>query len=810
MRKLFYFILFIGLLGVLKANAYQVNGSVIKGKVTDLNGNGLAGTGITIESTFLGIHTAADGTYSFSGLKDGNYTLHFSFIGFETQVKEVRLKGEAIVDIALLAKPFMTEEVLINAMRAGEHAPLAYSTVNNELLKKQNTGQDLPYLLSLTPSLVETSEAGNGVGYTSLRIRGTDGSRINVTIDGIPLNDPESQQVFWVDLPDLASSVENIQIQRGAGTSSNGAGAFGATISIQTRNPENEPFAEFSSSIGSFNTLKNMVVAGTGLLAGKFALQMRYSDLKSDGFIERTGSDHRSAYISGIFRTDRSRLKVNVILGEEHTGIGWWGVPKDMLEVNRRYNPAGEYTDETGIKQYYDNESDNYFQNHYQLIYSLKLNNCLSLHTALHYTKGEGYYEEYKENQAFTDYGMSSISIGDTIITETDLIRRKWMSNDFYGIVYSLKYQKERIEAVAGGGMNYYIGDHFGKIIWMRNAGKSEKDYRWYLNSSTKGEISLYGKINYSLSDKTTVFGDLQYRYIFYNMTGIDDDLKDIGQEHRFGFFNPKAGVFFSLTPNQDGYFSFSVANREPTRTDFKEASGDQNATPQPETLYDSEIGYKLRTGKSSLAVNLYGMIYKDQLVPTGELSNVGYSIMTNVEKSYRLGLEIMAGIKPSNFIDWNLNLTLSRNKINDFIEHYIDYNTSDWSSEYLSNNLGKVDIAYSPSIISTSDLAFKIHSTVDLHLISKYIGKQYFDNTMNPQRMIDPYFINNIRLDYEPKIRNIKRLELQILISNIFNKIYESNGYGGNWYEDGVEKSWSYYFPQAGINYMLKAGVKF
>jgi iron complex outermembrane receptor protein len=579
---------------------------------------------------------------------------------------------------------------------------------------------------------------------------------------------------------------------------------------MQTTNPDNEPFAGISSSAGSFGTIKNMISAGTGLLGGKFALQMRYSDLKSDGFIDRTGSNHRSGYISGIFRTGRSRLKANIILGEEHTGIGWWGVPGDSLKVNRRYNPAGEYTDETGNKRYYENESDNYFQNHFQLIYSLRISNNLSLHTALHYTKGKGYYEEYKENQAFKDYGMPSISISDTIITETDLIRRKWMSNDFYGLVYSLKYQDESFEAIAGGGMNLYIGDHFGKIIWMRNAGNSEKDYRWYLNSSAKGEISMYGKVNYSISDKATVFGDLQYRYVLYNMTGIDDDLKDIGQEHRFGFFNPKGGIFFSITPNQDAYFSFSVANREPTRTDFKEASGDPEAAPRPETLYDSELGYKLRTAKTSVGINFYGMIYRDQLVPTGELSNVGYSIMTNVEKSYRLGMEITAGIKPTDIIGWNLNLTLSRNKISDFTEHYVDFNTSDWSSEYLSKNLGEVDIAYSPSVTGTSDLTLKLYQGADLHIISKYVGKQYFDNTMNPNRMIDPYLVNNIRFDFEPQIRNIRGVDLQILINNIFNAIYESNGYGGNWYEDGIEKSWSYYFPQAGINYMLKIGVTF
>jgi len=810
MRKLFYFIALIGLPGFSQIAVGQDNGSVIKGKVTDINGSALAGAGIIIENTSLGVYTDKDGSYHFQDLKDGKYTLRFSFIGYEPQLHVVNLRSMALLDVTLIAKSILTEEVLVSATRAGERSPLAYSTIDNELLKKHNTGYDLPYLLSLTPSLIETSESGNGIGYTSLRIRGTDGSRINVTIDGIPLNDPESQQVFWVDLPDLASSVDNIQIQRGVGTSSNGAGAFGATISIQTKNPDSEPFAEINSSIGSFNTFKNMVSLGTGMLAGKFAVQMRYSDLKSNGYIERTGSDHRSAYISGILRGARSRLKANIILGEEHTGIGWWGVPGDMLDVNRRYNPAGEYTDEAGIKRYYDNESDNYLQNHYQLIYSSNLSSNLSLHSALHYTKGKGYYEEYREDQSLSDYGMPSGLIGDTAISETDMIRRKWMSNDFYGLVYSLKYENEQIEASAGGGMNLYLGDHFGEVIWMRYAGSVEKDYRWYFNDSRKGEINLYGKVNYSLSEKTSLFGDLQYRHIQYNMSGIDDDLKDIGQKHSYGFFNPKAGIFFSISPTQDAYFSFSVANREPTRADYKEAAGDPDATPRPETLYDSELGYMLASEKSSIAINLYGMFYKDQLVPTGELSNVGYSIMTNVAKSYRIGVELSAGIKPTDFIKWDMNMTLSRNKITEFVEYYTDYNTSDWSSEYLSKNLGEVDIAYSPSVIWTSNLGLKIFRGITMNIISKYAGQQYFDNTMSNERAIDPYFVNNLRIDLTPHIRNIKEAEFQFLINNFLNNMYESNAYGGNWYENGVEKSWSYYFPQAGINYMVRVGVKF
>jgi iron complex outermembrane receptor protein len=366
MRKLFCVFVFSWIAWISNGTGIPADGSVIKGKVTDNNGNALTGATITIENTFLGTHTDASGEYYLTGLKDRIYLLRVSFIGFETQLIEVKLIGEAVLNISLIPKPFITEDVMISATRAGENAPLAYTLIDQKMLKSQNSGYDLPYLISLTPSLVETSEAGNGIGYTSLRIRGTDGNRINVTIDGIPLNDSESQQVFWVDLPDLASSLDNIQIQRGAGTSSNGAGAFGATINMQTTNPENEPFADVNSSFGSFNSIKNNISAGTGLLAGKFAVQMRYSDLKSDGYIDRTGSDHRSAYISGTYISAKSRLKANIILGEEHTGIGWWGVPKDSLKVNRQYNPAGEYTDETGKIQYYGNESDNYKQNHYQ------------------------------------------------------------------------------------------------------------------------------------------------------------------------------------------------------------------------------------------------------------------------------------------------------------------------------------------------------------------------------------------------------------------------------------------------------------
>jgi iron complex outermembrane receptor protein len=793
-------------------NAYAQAGDIhsLKGKVTDAGGNYLAGASVSVVGTFTGVLTGADGIYRFNGLKQGEYTIRFSFIGYEPWTTSLILKSDTVVDAVLNPSAVITDDVIIIATRAGDQAPLAYTNVTGDILEKHNSGQDLPYLLSLTPSFVETSESGNGVGYTSMRIRGTDASRINVTVDGIPLNDPESQQVFWVDLPDLASSVDNIQVQRGVGTSSNGAGAFGASINIQTRGIENEPFAEINSSAGSFGTFKNNITTGTGLLKDRFAFQMRYSDLRSKGFIERTGSNHNSAFISALYRTGKSLLKANLIIGKEHTGIGWWGVPKEMLSVNRRYNPAGEYTDENGITRYYDNESDNYSQNHLQLIYSLKLPGSFSFHSALHYTRGKGYYEEYKEDRSLADYSLKPVNIGDTTVFQTDLIRRKWMSNNFYGLVYSLNYRSDKLEASLGGGMNLYTGDHYGRLMWMRYPGTTEKEYQWYFNNGEKGEAGIYSKINWSVSQKISFFGDLQYRFIKYSLAGTDDDLKNIGQVHRFNFFNPKAGMFFTFASNQKAYISLSVAHREPTRTDFKEATGDNNATPYPEILFDTELGYKLELSKSTFALNLYGMLYKDQLVPTGELSSVGYSIMTNVEKSYRAGAEIIAGFMPADFIKWDFSLTLSRNKIIDFTEHYIDYNTSDWSSEYRSKELGRVDIAYSPSVIGSSDISVKIIPEINLHFISKYVGKQYFDNTMNSARMLDPYFVNNVMIDFEPKTKHIKGAELQLLLNNIFNSKYDSNAYGGNWFEDGVERSWSYYFPQAGTNFMLKLGLKF
>lgn len=780
------------------------------GRITDESGSPVSGAVISVEGSSLTAVTDESGFYRLVFKSPGKIRFRVSHIGYETVVRDVDLAEPLILDIIIKTTDYVTGEVLVSATRAGEKSPMAYSSVSRELIGKNNMGQDLPYMLALTPSLVETSEAGNGIGYTSLRIRGTDGSRINVTIDGIPLNDPESQQVFWVDLPDIAASTDNIQVQRGAGTSSNGAGAFGASVSLQTKSPENSPFAELNSSAGSFGTFKTSIAAGTGLLSDRFSLQMRYSDLKSKGYIDRTGSDHRSAYISGLYRNPKSSLRANLIIGEEHTGIGWWGVPADSLATNRRYNPAGQYRDNSGAYKYYDNESDNYKQNHFQVLWNRKTGEHAFLNAALHYTKGRGYYEEYSDYQQYSYYGLSDVITGSETITSTDLIRQKWMDNDFLGIVYSLKYNKGALDAVLGGGANTYNGDHFGKLIWMEYAGTTPKDYEWYRNNGRKDEFSFYAKAGWNISRAVSVFGDLQYRHIGYWMSGTDDDLRDISQEHSFGFFNPKAGVFVTPGTNQKAWLSFSVANREPTRADFKEASGDPGATPRPETMYDTEAGYSVSGAKGSFSVNTYFMYYKDQLVPTGELSNVGYVITTNVPESYRLGVEFIAGFTISDWLKWDLNATISRNRIYDFVDHYIDYDTFDYTSTYTSRNLGDVDIAYSPSLTGSSDINFTLPKNLGLHLISKYVGRQYFDNTMSSSRMIDPFLVSSLRIDYSPDLGFLRGADMQLLVNNLFNAQYESNAYGGKWSEGGTEKTWAYYFPQAGINFMARIGIRF
>jgi iron complex outermembrane receptor protein len=793
MRKLICFVVFIGLQGISQAMIFQDNGSKIKGKVTDINGLPLQGAGITIENTILGVHTDSEGNYSLSVRKDLVYKLRFSFIGFESQIRDVTFKGDTVLNIVLLAKSVMTEEVFVNATRAGEHTPMAYSTVTKEDISKNNIAQDIPYLLGYTPSLVVSSDAGTGVGYTNINIRGTDVKRINVTIDGVPVNDAESHGVWWVDLPDLASSADNIQIQRGVGTSTNGAGAFGATINFQTTNLNREPYAEVNSSYGSFNTSKNTINFGTGLINKKFAIDARLSKIWSDGYIDRAFSDLKSFYISGTMYGETSILKLMIFSGVEHTYQAWDGVPKDSLATHRTYNIHN-----------YKNETDNYWQDNYQLHYSKEISSNISANAALHYTHGQGYYENLIQNSKFSSFNLPNAIFNTDTITSSDFITQRWLRNDFYGFTYSLNYRKDKISTIIGGGWNQYLGNHFGDIIWAKTVTYNNDSYRWYQGTGNKKDLNTFLKINYSLTNKLNLYADLQFRNINYSIGGFDENLKDVTQNHKYNFFNPKAGFTYNLDEKQKVFSSFGVSQREPDRDDFTDA--DPGKTPVPEKLFDYEAGYEYHSSILMLKGNLYYMFYHDQLILTGKINNVGATILTNVPKSYRQGIEIETGIQILTNLNWYENLTISRNIIPVFEDLTDNWDNSLQDKEILKNKT----ISFSPSIIAGSVLDYYPFKNFHMSLNTKYVGKQYIDNTQNTERMLKAYLVQNISFLYTIKSKIFKEITCQFVVNNLFDKMYETNAWVYKYIEEGSLHVMDGYFPQAGINCMVRVGIKF
>ena len=793
MRRLICFVVFIGLQGISQAMIFQDNGSKIKGKVTDINGLSLPGAGITIENTILGVHTDSEGNYSLAIRKGGIYKLRFSFIGFESQIRDVTLKGDTVLNIVLLAKSVMTEEVFVNATRAGEHTPMAYSTVSKEDISKNNIAQDIPYLLGYTPSLVVSSDAGTGVGYTNINIRGTDVKRINVTIDGVPVNDAESHGVWWVDLPDLASSTDNIQIQRGVGTSTNGAGAFGATINFQSTNLNREPYAEVNSSYGSFNTSKNTINFGTGLINKKFAIDARLSKIWSDGYIDRAFSDLKSFYISGTMYGETSILKLMIFSGVEHTYQAWDGVPKDSLATHRTYNIHN-----------YKNETDNYWQDNYQLHYSKEISSNISANAALHYTHGQGYYENLIQNSKFSSFNLPNAIFNTDTITSSDFITQRWLRNDFYGFTYSLNYRKDKISTIIGGGWNQYLGNHFGDIIWAKTVTYNNDSYQWYKGTGNKKDLNTFLKINYSLTNKLNLYADLQFRNINYSIGGFDENLKDVTQNHKYNFFNPKAGFTYNLDEKQKVFSSFGVSQREPDRDDFTDA--DPGKTPVPEKLFDYEAGYEFHSSILMLKGNLYYMFYHDQLILTGKINNVGATILTNVPKSYRQGIEIETGIQIFENLNWYENLTISRNIIPVFEDLTDNWDNSLQDKEILKNKT----ISFSPSIIAGSVIDYYPFKNFHLSLNTKYVGKQYIDNTQNTERMLKAYLVQNISFLYTIKSKIFKEMTCQFVVNNLFDKMYETNAWVYKYIEEGSLHVMDGYFPQAGINCMVKFGIKF
>lgn len=815
--KRFYVLLLLQFFGALAfANTTEFVGFSISGKITDSNGAPLVGATVVLENTLLGVSSGKDGSFLISRLKSGNYTLVVSYMGYDSKRIDVTLSENTNISIVLSESSLMCEEVVVSATRASTRMPIAQSTMDKELVRASNSGFDVPYLLEMLPSVVATSEGGTGIGNTTLRIRGTDHTRINVTVNGIPLNDAESQGVYWVDLPDFASSVDNVQVQRGVGTSTNGAAAFGATVNFQTVTLNPEPFAAVDLFGGSYNTQKISGRVGTGLINGKFSFEGRYSQLRSDGYIERAGSEHKSMFFTGAWHGAKSLVRFNIIHGEEHTAITWEGTPDYMMSTNRRYNLAGEYTDEDGNIRYYEDQKDNYWQTHYQLISSHSITENLIFNATLHLTDGKGYYEEFKEDRKFSKFGLPNVVIGTQTFDRSDVIQQKWMDNAFYGAITSLNYSEGAVTATLGAGWNQHDGNHFGRILWSSVNAGLPKDFEWYRNTGLKTDWNIFAKSVWQINDQISVFGDIQYRGVGYKLKGIDSDVVGIDQNHSWSFVNPKIGATLKFSTSQELYYSFGIANREPSRSDLKDAmKGSDSYVPKPETLYDWELGYKFQHQIFSFNANFYYMKYKDQLVLTGELTDVGYALMDNVSSSYRAGVELIFGVKPISWLKWEFNTTLSRN----IIKNYTNYanltdNSTDWNETGLTvpESIGNTTISFSPSVVGASKLTIIPTKGLSFSWIAKYVGEQYLDNTQNSARKLDSYLVNNFSVDYKFKFNGTKLVYVQGIVNNVLNHKYESNAWVyRTLFQSGEPEYTSIgYYPQATLNFALKLGVEF
>jgi len=791
-KKLFTVILTMTMACLLHAQDTNVS---LEGTVIDAHtGQAMPGAHVFIEGTYLATITGANGRFTFSNLKSGNYSIRASYIGYQTETIDIRFPEQNNLEIRMKAAAITTEEVIITATRADDRTPSTQQTISGDKLRETSVGQDLPILLELTPSMVSTSDAGAGIGYTGLRIRGTDISRINVTINGVPLNDPESHGVFWVNMPDLAGSVDNIQIQRKINTSANGAAAFGASINIQTTKLIDKPFAEISSYAGSFNSFSNSVRFGTGLMDGRWAFDGRLSKISSDGYIDRAFSDLKSFYFNAGHYGEKNIFRFTMMGGNEKTYQAWGGVPKDSLETNRTFNP---YT--------YENETDNYAQHHFHFNFMRQHNRNLSFNATAFLIKGHGYYEQYKENRRFSSYGLGNVIIGNDTLTRSDIIQQKHLDNIFYGINVAAHYNShKRLKLSTGGSANTYTNDHFGNIIWMQYAHSVPKDHQWYFNNGVKTDISVWARSSYLLTEKFSVMGDVLYRNIDYKMDGVHDDLRDLTQSHSFSFINPKGGIFYAINNKHECYASVAVAGREPSRNNFRDADGSTEI--KPELLIDYEAGYNLKLKNLILNTNVFYMDYKDQLVLTGKINNVGDPIMVNVAESYRAGIEISAGTRIGKKIEFDGNISLSRNKIKDFTEYVDDWDT--WSQ--ISNELGETDISFSPSIVGGAEVRYQAFKFLHVALTSKYVGKQYIDNTSSEERILNPWHVNNLRIEIALPGTFVKDARLRLQIINIFDAKYESNAWVYRYYYGGEEYAIDGYYPQAGRHFMAGLNIRF
>jgi len=679
--------------------------------------------------------------------------------------------------------------VEVKAIRAADNAPFTKTNIGKKEIAKVNLGQDIPFLLNQTPSVVVNSDAGNGVGYTGIRIRGTDATRINVTLNGIPYNDAESQGTFFVDLPDFSSSTGSIQIQRGVGTSSNGAGAFGGSINFSTNEVNREAYAEINNSYGSFDTWKNTVKLGSGLIGDHITTDIRISNITSSGFIDRAKTDLKSIYFSTAYIGKNNSLRFNIFSGKEKTYQAWNGISEADLEAgNRTINYAG--TEKPG--EPYDNEIDNFKQDHYQLFFNQAINSHLHFNTALFLTKGKGYYEQYKADESYSKYGISTAG-------NSDFVRQLWLDNDFYGSVFSFQYKSGKSQTTFGGAITRYNGNHFGELKWASN-GLPSPYYRWYDLDALKNDFTIYLKEQVQVSDNWHLFGDIQYRAVRYTIEGFRDN-PTLYVNNEFDFFNPKAGI--SYTKNGwKGYLSYAIANKEPNRDDFEAGALQQ---PKPEQLHDLEAGIEKNSKRFNWSATLYYMNYKDQLVLTGKINDVGAYTRTNIPKSYRAGIELQGGYVLNAWLNATANLAFSRNKVNNFSEFIDDYDNGGQKV----NIYDATDIAFSPSVVGNAAINLQPVKNLELSLLSKYVGDQYLDNTQNDNRKLDAFYVQDVRAIYTIKKKWLKEVNIIGQMNNLFGKKYEPNGYTFSYIYGGETTTENYYFPMAGTNFMVAVNIK-
>ena len=684
--------------------------------------------------------------------------------------------------IKLPAEVQNLEEILVSSIRVDKNAPIAFSNVTKDDLAKNNLGQDLPILLNSLTSVVTTSDAGAGVGYTGIRIRGVNAQSTNITINGIPYNDAESLGTFWVDLPDFASSVENLQVQRGVGTSTNGSSAFGASINILTDLISEKPYFETSNSVGSYNTIKNTFKFSTGMLNDYFEFSGRLSKIDSDGYIDRANSDLKSYFLQGTYKKKTTMIKALSFGGHEITYQAWNGIDGVTLESDRTYNPSGMYIDQYGNVQFYNKEVDNYKQDHYQLHWSEILNSSFTSNFSFNLTNGLGYYEQYKEND------------------NQDYITRKWLDNQFIVANYSLNYQSKKTSINFGSSYSEYDGDHFGKVIWAQNSSNTEVGYRFYDGNGIKKDFSNYLKTTYQINLNISLYGDIQIRNVKYETSGSTSDILDFSLNKSYSFFNPKAGLNYAFNSDNNLYFSFARANREPTRSDFE-----NNADIQPEKLNDLELGWNYSKKNFHISTNFYYMQYKNQLVLTGSIDDVGNPVRQNSGESHRMGLEIESSFTISNKFSLSANSSFSQNKNKNFV--------TSLNGELI--NLGRTNISFSPNLISSINLLYSANKNLDLSLLVKHVGEQYMSNTDSDFSKLDAYSTLDFNLNYNfknPLFFN--EIVLTAVVNNVLGIKYVSNGY---YYK--YDDTWSNpnsittiegagYYPQATTNYLI--GLKF